>query len=217
LYAKEIPDAVRGDLRALGQSAGLASPVTLLVTGMEAEEGFSELVRRVGVERAQSSRFGNGFDVWNIASDENLDALSLHACGSFEDWVYTMFAADEGHEQRSNGKLYSMLCRIRRHFQPRLRGVLVNGFAVEGEGRAEPPRLFSGCYFAATGRQGESQAFVRSVFDKLNQLAEELQWSDEALAEDQWYRWATWVITGVNAILVAVLGYLIYQCIVLLT
>jgi hypothetical protein len=109
------------------------------------------------------------------------------------------------------------LCRIRRHFQPRLRGVLVNGFAVEGEGRAEPPRLFSGCYFAATGRQGESQAFVRSVFDKLNQLAEELQWSDEALAEDQWYRWATWVITGVNAILVAVLGYLIYQCIVLLT
>jgi hypothetical protein len=178
---------------------------------MEAEDGFTELVRRVGMDRARSSRFGKGFDVWNTASDENLDALSLHACGSFEDWVYTMFAADDGKEQRSNGKLYAMLCRIRRHLQPRLRGVLVNGFAVETEGNGEPPRLFSGCYFAATGKQGDQQAFVRSVFDKLDQLAEELQWSDDALAEEQWYRWATWLLTTVNAVLLAVLAYLVYE------
>jgi len=217
VYAKDAADAVRADLATLRETAGVASPVTMLVTGMESEDGFTELVRRVGLERARSSRFGKGFDVWNVASDENLDALSLHACGSFEDWVYTLFAADEGSEQRSNGKLYAMLCRVRRHFQPRLRGVLVNGYATESEGNGEPPKLFSGCYFAATGRQGESQAFVRSVFDKLEQLSEELQWSDRALREDEAYRWVTWALTAVNILLLTFILYLLYQCIVFLT
>jgi hypothetical protein len=211
LIAKEMPDAVRSDLAVLRDACRLSSSVTVLVTGMEAESGFSELVRRVGVERARSSRFGKGFDVWNIATDENLDALSLHACGSFEDWVYTLFAADEGSEQRSNGKLYAMLCRVRSHLQPRLRGVLVNGYAVEAEENGEAPRLFSGCYFAATGRQGEQQAFVRSVFDKLDQLSEELQWSDAALQEEAAYRWVAWCFTAVNAALLLYLGFLIYE------
>jgi hypothetical protein len=217
VFAKEVPDAVRADLSALRDAARLASPVTMLVTGMETEEGFTELVRRVGVDRARSSRFGKGFDVWNVASDENLDALSLHACGSFEDWVYTLFASDEGSEQRSNGKLFSMLCRVRRHLQPRLRGVLVNGYAIETEGNGGPPRLFSGCYFAATGRQGEQQAFVRSVFDKLDQLSEDLQWSDEALREESTYRGATWMLNGINAVLLLAILYFIYRCVVLIT
>jgi hypothetical protein len=217
LFAKEVPDAVRSDLAVLRESARVSSSVTVLVTGMESESGFSELVRRIGVERARSSRFGKGFDVWNVATDENLDALSLHACGSFEDWVYTLFASDEGSEQRSNGRLYAMVCRVRSYLQPRLRGVLVNGYAVEAEENGESPRLFSGCYFAATGRQGEQQAFVRSVFDKLDQLSEELQWSDAALREETTYRWAAWCLTGINAALLLYLGFLIYQCVVLLT
>jgi hypothetical protein len=198
-YAREAPDAVRSDLAVLRQAGRVTSAVTLLVTGMEAEGGFAELVRRVGVDRSRSSRFGKGFDVWNVASDENLDALSLHACGSFEDWVYTLFADDNASEPRSNGKLFSMLCHVRRHLQPRLRGVLVNGFAVESEGNGEPARLFSGCYFAATGRQGEQQAFVHSVFDKLDQLSEDLQWSDEALREETIYRWMFWLLSTANA------------------
>lgn len=216
IYAKEIPDAVRADLETIRAATSLASPVTLLVTGMEAEEGFTELVRRVGAERARSSRFGKGFDVWNAASDENLDALSLHACGSFEDWVYTLFASDDGGNPRSNGKLYTMLSRIRRHIQPRLRGVLVNGYAAEADNPQELPRLFSGCYFAATGSQADQQAFVRSVFDKLDQLAEELQWGEPALVEERTYRWLTWLLTAVNSALLSVVGYLIYRCIALL-
>ena len=92
-----------------------------------------------------------------------------------------------------------MLCRVRRHLQPRLRGVLVNGYAVESTENGEPPRLFSGCYFAATGRPSDQQAFVRSVFEKLDQLSEDLQWSDEALREEAGYRWVLWLMTAVNA------------------
>jgi hypothetical protein len=215
-FAREVPEGVRADLNSIRTAARVASPVTMLISGMEAEAGFTELVRRVGVERARSSRFGKGFDVWNVASDENMDALSLHACGSFEDWVYTLFASDDGSEPRSNGKLYEMLCRVRRHLQPRLRGVLVNGYAVESEGGEGVPRLFSGCYFAATGRQGGQQAFVRSVFDKLGQTSEDLQWSDEALREESAYRWVLWIMTAVNAIMLAAVLFLLYRCVMLL-
>jgi hypothetical protein len=209
-FAREVPEAVRADLNSVRTACRVASPVTMLVSGMEAEAGFTELVRRVGVERARSSRFGKGFDVWNVASDENMDALSLHACGSFEDWVYTLFASDDGSEPRSNGKLYDMLCRVRRHLQPRLRGVLVNGYAIEAESGEGGPRLFSGCYFAATGRQAGQQAFVRSVFDKLGQTSEDLQWSDEALREESAYRWVLWALTAVHAIMLIAVLFLLY-------
>jgi hypothetical protein len=217
VFAREIPEAVRADLDAVRAATRLYSPVTLLVAGMEAEAGFTELVRRVGTERARSSRFGKGFDVWNVASDENMDALSLHACGSFEDWVYTLFSSDDGTEPRSNGKLYEMLCRVRRHLQPRLRGMLVNGYALESEGDDQAPRLFSGCYFAATGRPGEQQAFVRSVFDKLDQLANELQWSDEARREESAYLWVLRLLSLVNFALLAVVIYFLYKLIYIAT
>jgi hypothetical protein len=211
VYAREVPEAVRADLGSVRGAGKIASPVTMLVTGMESEPGFTELVRRVGAERARSSRFGKGFDVWNVASDENLDALSLHACGSFEDFVYALFASDEGAEPRSNGKLYAMLCSVRRHLQPRLRGVLVNGFAIESENSGDPPRLFSGCYFAATGRQGDQQAFVRSVFDKIDQLSEDLQWSDDALREESAYRSVFWLLSAVNVALLAGIVFLVIR------
>ena len=216
VFAKEIPLAVRADLDSHYASTNLASTVTVLVTGMEAEEGFTELVRRVGVEQARNGRFGKGFDVWNLATDENLDALSSHACGSFEDFVYKLFASDDGVEHRSNGKLFSMLCWVRRHLQPRLRGVLVSGYAVEPDDDDATPQLFSGCYFAATGRQNESQAFVRSVFDKLDQLAGDLQWSDAALSEEATYSWITRLLTLINAVLLVAAGYFAYRCVSIL-
>jgi hypothetical protein len=214
-YAREAPGAVRSDIATVRKATGLASSVTLLVSGMEADEGFSELVRRVGVERARTHRIGKGFDVWSAASDESLDALSQHACGSFEDHVYGLFVTDAGEEPYSNGKLYTMLTRIRRDILPRLRRLLTDGYALD-DGKADGPRLFSGCYFAATSKQPAQSAFVRSVFGKLDELAEELKWNDEALMEEQLYRGVTWAITLVNAVLLAILGYQIYRCILLI-
>jgi hypothetical protein len=89
--------------------------------------------------------------------------------------------------------------------------VLVNGYAVETEGNGEPPRLFSGCYFAATGRSADQQAFVRSVFEKLDQLSEDLQWSDAALREEGAYRWALRLATVANIALMLAAGYFLFE------
>jgi hypothetical protein len=203
LFSKDLANAVCQDLATLCHSTQLSSPVIALVTGMEAEPGFSELVLRVGLDRARLSRFGKGFDVWNKASDENMDALSSHACGAFEDHIYEMFKTGEGFDNPTNGKLYGMLCRLRRNLQLKLRVALVHGYSEKTESEHQIPVRFGGCYFAATGSLDEEQVFVRSVFDKLGDHCEDLQWSDAAYREDASYLWIARLFTIVNFVLAA--------------
>lgn len=187
LIAKDMPDAIRRDMAAVRDATKLSCSVTTLVTGMEGEPGFSELVRRVGTSRSKNSRFGKGFNVWNQPNSENLEAVAGEACGAFEDWVYALFREEGGLNETGNGKLYSLLCTIRSELRTRIRNILIRGFSCETAdgGNEARPELFGGCYFAATGDTADQQAFVRSALDKLTQLEEELQWTDEALAEDQ--------------------------------
>jgi hypothetical protein len=213
LFSKDLSNAVRQDLATLRHSTQLSSPVTTLVTGMEAEPGFSELALRVGLDRARKSRFGKGFAVWNKASDENLDALSSHACGAFEDHIYEMFKAGDGFDNPTNGNLYAMLCRLRQNLQPKLRGALVHGCSEKTENGNQVPVRFGGCYFAATGSMDEEQVFVRSVFDKLDELCSELQWSDAAYREDASYLWIARLFTVVNYVLAAGVVYLAFRMI----
>ncbi len=214
MVAKEMPGAVQNDLDAIRQTTRLCCPVTALVTGMEAEAGFTELIRRVGAGRAKANRFGRGFNVWNPPTAENIDAFSAHACGSFEDWVYSLFREPDGLSKPGNAKLYSLLCKIRSQLRSRLRNILLHGYSFEAaDGKAEElPLLFSGCYFAATGSTEDRQAFVKNVFEKMLELEEELDWTDEALAEDDRYHAVARFGMGVSSLLVVgIIAMFVYK------
>ncbi|HEV3021227.1 MAG TPA: type VI secretion protein IcmF/TssM N-terminal domain-containing protein, partial [Pirellulales bacterium] len=60
---RQTAEAVRLDLETLLTAFQLRCPVTALVTGMEDESGFRELVRRLGPDRALHNKFGSGFQV----------------------------------------------------------------------------------------------------------------------------------------------------------
>ena len=98
-----------------------------------------------------------------------------------------MFRDEGGLNETGNGKLYALLCTIRSELRTRIRNILIRGFSCEtADGGIEAqPELFGGCYFAATGDTADQQAFVRSALDKLTQLEGELEWTGEALGEDQ--------------------------------
>ena len=216
LFAKDLPNAIHQDLATLRHATQLSSPVTVLVTGMEAEPGFSELALRVGLDRARKSRIGKGFNVWNKATDENLDALASHACGAFEDHIYGMFKTDDGFDNPTNGNLYAMLCRLRRDLQPKIRRALVHGCSTKSENEdrlgSQLPILFGGCYFGSTGNLDEEQVFVRSVIDaRLPELCEELQYSDKAHREDARYLGITRLLAVVNVGLFAGVLYYAFQ------
>jgi hypothetical protein len=186
--AIELQRAIQRDLASVRQVLMVRCPVTAMMIGLEEESGFQELVRRVGRDRALGQRFGKGFSLTNPPLGERMEALGAHACGAFEDWVYTLFREKGALSKPGNTKLYALLCKIRRNVQGRLGDILANGFGYDPDKESgNQSLLFGGCYFAATGDTEDRQAFVKGVFDKLPEQQEELAWTDGAIRQDQKY------------------------------
>lgn len=208
-------EGVRSDLRVLMDRLKLRFPVITLMTGLEQEKGFDELIQRVGKERAVGQRFGKGFGVWDPPIDEEIGALCKHACGAFEDWTYYLFKEATALSKPGNRSLYSLLCKVRRVLQPRLEQVLVGGYSYDPElNDGTTPILFAGCYFAGTGDVPHRQAFVKGVFDRLPELQEELEWREDALREEGSYQlWSTimFAAAGVLALGVAYFGWKLWS------
>jgi hypothetical protein len=207
---QEVQRAAQTDLGVALEELGVRCPVVALVVGMETEPGFSELVHRVGTERAIGQRFGKGFHVWTPPEPEQLEALTAHACGAFEDWVYTLFKERGSLSRPGNTKLYAMLCKIRRNLHGRLTNIITTGFGQDSEKNpGADSLLFSGCYFAATGESDDQQAFVKGVFDKLVDEQEELEWSRAALARHRRYQRMSYVGITLDVFLALALGAMI--------
>ena len=209
----EVQRAVKKDLASVLRVLMLRCPVTAVVVGLEQESGFQELVRRVGRDRALSQRFGRGFTIWNPPISERLEALAAHACGSFEDWVYTLFRETGALSKPGNTRLYSLLCKIRRNVQSRLANIMVAGYGMEAEqDQRATGLLFGGCYFAATGQTEDRQAFVKGVFDKLPEQQEELEWTGDAFLEDQKYQqFAQLGLAADTLLLLGLMGMIVYK------
>ena len=207
----EVQRSLQRDVVTARRALEVRCPATVLVVGLEAESGFRELVRRVGRERAAGQRFGKGFATWNPPTVERLQALSAHACGAVEDWVYNLFREKGSLSKPGNTKLYMLLCKIRRHVQGRLSNALLSAFAPDPQHDPEiEPFLFSGCYFGAAGETDDRQAFVKGVLDKLPEQQEELQWMGKALREDRRYRGWAQVLFAVDFLLLAALAAMIF-------
>jgi hypothetical protein len=208
-------EAIRNDMEVLMAGLKLRFAVVALVTGLEEEKGFDELIRRVGRERALAQRFGKGFGVWDPPIDEEIEALCKHACGAFEDWSYYLFKEPGSLAKPGNRALYMLLCRVRRTLQPRLEKILIGGYSYDPESQSGAvPILFAGCYFAGTGDVPERQAFVKGVFERLPEQQEELEWTEAALAEESRYRvWSTVAFSTAGLFLVGIglIGWQLYS------
>lgn len=213
--AGEMTVAVENDLRVATRVFRQRFGVVALVTGLEEERGFQELVRRVGQGAATGQRFGHKYDAWKAPIPEQMEALCAHACGAFEDWVYSLFRKDDALKKKSgNELLYSLLCKIRGKVQLHLEKVLVEGFGYDPDQIKTPyvdRPLFAGCYFAATGEREDRRAFLGGVVrDKLLDHANDVEWTPDAIEYDQrCYGWAKFFI-GLDALLLVALLFVLY-------
>jgi hypothetical protein len=134
-----------------------------------------------------------------------LRKFTSHVCGTFEDWVYTLFRQEEALSHPGNTALYALLCKVRRTLKQRLGDVLGKGFGYE-QGGNKIPVLFSGCYFAATGPKSDRQAFVSGLLSKLYDEQEEIEWTGAALREDRRRGWLIkigWAVTALAILAIA--------------
>jgi hypothetical protein len=214
MVAKAAPRMVRQDLETIRQHARVNCLTAALITGLEQETGFFELVRRLGPENTKDNRAGHRFDPEIRPTQENMVTLSRQACGWFEEWVYYLFRQPEGLAQwPANRRLYRLLAKVRRDLLPRLESVLTSAFSSDEDAAETPPMMF-GTYFAATGTGpsgGELYGFVRGVLNRLDEefnavpnrpLPEyRVEWTRAALEEDRRYAIWTRALYVVNGLL----------------
>ena len=187
----QLQIAIQKDLAVLRQELQIRCPNTALVTGMEIDEGFVELIKRLPPQQSSDNRFGKGSDLWVAPEAPRLDAIAVHATATFEDWIYMLFQEANALKKKHNSRLFMLLCRVRGTFADNLRAVLSRGFGFDpviDPALAYEQFLFGGCYFAASGSAPSQQAFVKSVFAKAFQQEGELEWSPTARQQDQLYR-----------------------------
>ena len=180
--AVALERAVRSDIEVIQHGGQVRFPVSAMIVGLEEERGFSELIRRVGRERAAVQRFGRGYDLRGLPSEEEMAAFGAHVVGAFEDWVYSLFREEDSLAHPGNTLLYGLLCKVRSTLKGRLTDILAKGYGYDARRHSEEEAfLFSGCYFAATGSTEDRQAFVRGVFDKLEDEQESVEWTRNAV------------------------------------
>lgn len=200
---REVQRAIKSDLHSLNETLTLKAPTLAMFTGLEHEKGFRELIRRVGPAGTSRQRFGQGMDVRCRATPEELTALAAHACGAFEDWVYTLFREDGALTRPGNTLLHSLLCTVRSRLKDPITQILSQGFGHtdEDDDREMP---FGGCYFSATGETEEQRAFARGAFDKLSDLQEDLEWTTAAIRRSQ--RSVAMLYAGIGSCVVLAIG-----------
>lgn len=210
----DVQAAAKKDLATLRENLRVRCGATVLITGMETEEGFQELINRVDPAHTQNNRFGKGCEAWGDATSRRLQAVADHAAGSFEVWTHSLFQQENALKRRYNSRLFALLCKIRGGFSDALQNVLGYGFGYDTEQEpelAERQFLFSGCYFAATGGTPDQQAFVSSVFRKVIEHDEDVEWTPEAWAEDARFQLAANLFALIGLLsLVAIVGMAVY-------
>ena len=203
---EEIERAIYSDLTTLQRTLELRCPVHAVLTGFEKEPGFRELMRRVGIERTVTQRFGNRFDIRSSATSDELSSFCAHVCGTFEDWVYALFREENVLSRPGNSRLFALLCKVRSELSSRLAGILSGGFGHKpGLQPHDLPFLFGGCFFAAIGQTKDQQAFIRGVFDKLEAEQEGVEWTPSALRRDRRTRWLARTAIALNIVLALML------------
>ncbi|QDU31151.1 hypothetical protein ETAA8_63040 [Anatilimnocola aggregata] len=212
---RQLAQAVREDLRLVQMGTRLRCSVVSLIGGMEHERGFLELIRRVGSTRARDQRLGSSFKTWNPATIERLQSMAVHACGAFEDNIYSLFKEEDGYNKAGNDKLYSLICKTRGKFIESLEYFLTDAFALQDirETDGSRPMLFSGCYFAATGEVEGATGFIKSLFDQKLYLIEQdnLQWTESAIRDDANYQsWARLGMLASGLLVLTLIAVVIY-------
>ncbi len=206
LQTKTVSDkldgAVRSDMLVSQQKTGLRLPAAVLIHGLHTEEGFIELVRRVGEKEAKRSRFGKGFyGIEAIAEKPVVAAYADQACSAFESWVYALFKRPEAlNLLQGNSRLYLLLGKVRTVLQARIRKLLTDGLGYR-DGDSLSPVPFIGCYFAASGPRSDRQAFIGSVLEKVVDNQAEIEWTPTAFNQDARYHVIAQVAMAISGLL----------------
>jgi hypothetical protein len=207
--------ALVDDLNALRESLQLRCAVTCVMSELDKQPGFLEMVRRLGPENTKEQRFGKGYDPQSLPLPEHVSAVAAHGLAAFEDAVYRLFRDRENFGRIANRKLYQMLCQVRMHFRMRIAKLAEVAFSCDEDELTRNEKnyfRFAGLYFAATGSQEDRQAFLKSALQRPLSYDSVVEWAPQAVAEDAAYHnLARGVLLLDGVLLLGIVGLVIFR------
>jgi hypothetical protein len=205
-----LTESLRNDLEQILATLLLRFPVTVMITEMDDEPGFREFIRRMvqrqGPQWVKDHRFGKRFPLDIPATPDRVARLAMHLSAAFEGWIYDFFHDEEAIlRSAGNAGLYTFLGKVRQ--AAKNLATVFNCFSSlhpRSSGGASPAEVvfFAGCYFAGAGKTDERQVFVKSVLERPIEQQEELEWTAEALREDDRFQWLGLIAAAVDTLLV---------------
>jgi IcmF-related N-terminal domain len=202
--------ALHQDLITISNQTGMRFPVTTLITEIENEVGFKELMRRFSREETErgrlGSRYGNGdTDVWTPVTATRARHLAKSACRNIEDNIRQFFGREDALQRPGNGKLFTLLSKIRGAFGHRIETLCSNGLI-------ESSAMVVGCYFVAIGNAPDQHGFLESVVrEKVIGNRGKLAWNSKTIKENQGYTILSSLFALVALLSVAALGFMMIK------
>ena len=184
-----VDNYVHEDLKQLQENLGANFPVTIMFSEMHEVEGFVNLAAGLGSKKANASRFGWGFEIENLPTQEDLQTLAQAACDSFQKQIYETYRRQSLENIPTNKKLFSLLSRLNLGVQDRISKFLQT-ICISPD-NVDPSDYLSlaGCYFAATGKpEVEEFAFVNGVLKKSIDSCECTNWNIDSRNSNSVYR-----------------------------
>lgn len=196
---QSIGQMTRSDLTIVTTELQTKAHVVALVHGLELNDDFSSLVRRLRNEATGDvdRRVGKGIGTWVEIRRETLEDLAICSCETFQRLIYKLLMSAQALKRVDNGSLYRLIMTIRGRFLNNLRSWLVTSFLpldfrILAEGNGDEIPQLAGCYFiaaqpAASEEDSKEQlifAHVTGVFEKLFELESHRTWLRSALSKD---------------------------------
>jgi hypothetical protein len=201
--------AIRDDLRALSCNLDLRFPVVCLLTEIQRESGFPEVMRRTGSEATAIGRLGRRYDLGLLAGRTELERFARILRNELEVRIYRLFGHIDVLKRPGNRDLFGLLCRTRSQIARPLTQLLTTAFSeLPSERPEEIPFYFAGCYVAATGRESDQRAFGPALLPRLLESQDHVEWTRAGLARGRSHR--RWQVLGGLAF-VLLLGLLLWQ------
>ena len=197
--------AIRDDLRTLGANLELEFPVICLLTELQREPGFLEVMRRTGLEKAGAGRLGRRYEFGALAGTRELQSFSRLLQHELEVRIYRLFGEQDVLKRPKNRELFELLCRMRSEIARPLSKLITSAFSeIPGERPEEIPFHFGGCYVAATGGAPDQRAFGPALIQRLIEIQDHVQWTRLGQLGHRWQRRlavAAWVAVALLAAL----------------
>jgi len=191
---------IEQDLQAITNATQIDAPRIAVFCDIQEETGCVDLLNRFP-EQQRDRRLGIKFPRLPACDRDSMgqmivDGVNWMCQKLIPPVVNRLFQTErtggntEDAVNKSNERLYEFMLSIR-HRSANFERIIRRAFL----GNRQPGELLRGCYLAATGRDSISeQGFTAGIFSQLFEMQNDVQWTEDALANDKDLR--RWTVLG---------------------